>query len=429
MMRFLYTAIYYLAIPFVLLRLLWRSRHTIGYRKRWHERFGFIASTSRDSIWFHAVSVGETLAAIPLITEIHALYASTHDIIVTTTTPTGSALVTQHLKNTVLHTYAPFDIPTAISRFIKRVNPKICIIMETEMWPNLLTGCKKNHIPVILANARLSERSMRHYRFVRTITKYMLDIYQLVAAQGVLDGERFLQLGLDPKKLVISGNVKFDLTIPDEIILSGKKIRAHIGENKKVWIAASTHEGEEAIILNAFLLLREKIPDVFLILVPRHPNRVPKIITLFEQKNISPALRSKNNMDASHCVLIVDTIGELKLFYAASDVAFVGGSLTPIGGHNVIEPAALGLPILSGPHYHNFNEIGKLLLDAGALQIVIDAASIENHVSALFFSADLREKIALSAKKTIEANRGALDKHVQYIQSIISGVGNSVRTA
>ncbi|EKD77711.1 MAG: hypothetical protein ACD_42C00218G0003, partial [uncultured bacterium] len=384
-MRFLYTVIYYLVMPFVLIRLLWRSRHAADYRKRWSERFGYITPiTQGKTIWIHAVSVGETLAAIPLVKSLIKKYHRDYQFIVTTTTPTGSALVTKHLHNLVTHVYAPFDVPSVVLRFLKRSRVALCVIMETEMWPNLLTICHKQHIPIILANGRLSERSCLRYQLIPSLTKQMLGTYHTVATQGVLDGERYLQLGLDPKKLVVAGNIKFDVHIPDELIQQGKNIREQIGIERRVFIAASTHDGEEAIILNAFKKIRAEIPTLFLIVAPRHPDRFQKIADLCRQTQFHISTRSQPSPITQNTdILLVDTIGELQMIYAAADIAFVGGSLVSIGGHNLIEPAALGLPILTGPHLYNFTEISKLLQNAGAAQIVMDASGIADAVIAL----------------------------------------------
>lgn len=417
-MRFLYTVIYYLVMPFVLIRLLWRSRHTADYRKRWNERFGYITPIlAEKTIWVHAVSVGETIAAIPLVKSLIQQYSPEFHIIVTTTTPTGSALVTKHLQNQVTHVYAPFDVPSAVTRFLRRSRVKLCVIMETEMWPNLLTLCKKQHIPIILANARLSERSALRYQLISNLTKQMLSAYHTVAAQGVLDGERFLQLGLDPKKLVITGNIKFDLQIPDELIVLGKNIRQQIGQDRRVLIAASTHEGEDTIVIAAFLKIRQEIPNLFLILAPRHRDRFQKVSEQCRQTNLIVSTRSQQTAITSNTdILFVDTIGELQMIYAAADIAFVGGSLVPVGGHNPIEPAALGLPILTGPNLHNFMEISKLLQNAGAEQIVTDATTLADAVIALCSAKELREKIGQRAQETIETNRGALQKHMECVE-------------
>lgn len=417
-MRTIYTIVYYLIMPFVLIRLLYRSRHTKEYRKRWSERFGYITpDKQQDYIWIHAVSVGETIAAIPLIKLLIQQYHPRYRFLVTTTTPTGSALVIKNLGDQVMHVYAPFDVPSIVARFLRRTRVKLCIIMETEMWPNLLFACKKQHIPILLANGRLSERSCLRYQFISNLTKRMLSAYHTVAAQGVLDGERFLQLGLDPKKLIISGNIKFDIQIPDAFIQQAKKIRAEIGLDRRVFIAASTHDGEETIVLNALKKIHKEIPNLFLILAPRHPDRFQKIAELCTQFKLKIATRSqKTPIESDTDVLLVDTIGELQMIYAAADIAFVGGSLAPIGGHNLIEPAALGLPILTGPNLHNFTEISRLLQNAGAAQIITDSNSIADAVIALCSAKELREKMGKRAQETIEANRGALQKHVECVE-------------
>ena len=421
-MRFIYTIIYYLSMPFVLIRLLWRSRHAAGYRKRWHERFGYINRiTDGDTIWVHAVSVGETIAAIPLIKALLEQYHPQYHIIVTATTPTGSALVTKHFQDQVHHAYTPFDIPTSVRRFLKRARIKFCIIMETELWPNLFATCKQQKIPIVLANARLSERSTLRYQLIAGLTKNMLNSCYMVAAQGVLDGERYLKLGLDPSNLLISGNIKFDMTIADNLIEQGKAIKQQIGHDRCVFIAASTHDNEEAKILEAFQIIRQRIPNLFLVLVPRHANRFQKVAQMCLAANFTTVLRSqKTPIEKSTDILLVDTIGELRMIYAAGDIAFVGGSLVPVGGHNLIEPAALGLPILTGPNLQNFTEISKLLQNAGAVQIVTNTQSIADAVIALCSASALREKIGQCAKDTIETNRGALKKHLDCIASCIA---------
>lgn len=418
-MRQIYTALYYFAIPFILIRLLWRSRHTAGYRKRWSERIGLIKPIPKEkSIWIHAVSVGETIAAIPLIKAIIEKFTD-YTIVVSSTTPTGSALVKKQFGKTVHHVYSPFDTPTSVGRFLKRARPALCIIMETELWPNLLLCCKKNNTPIILANGRLSERSSLRYQLIESLTRQMLAATHMIIAQGVLDGERYLRLGLNPKKLVVSGNIKFDMHIPETEIQKGKAIKSNIG-NKTVFIAASTHETEEATVLNAFKKIRTKIPDAFLILVPRHVDRFQKVYELCVSQNWQTVRRSEGTTITSDTnILLVDTIGELRMIYAAADIAFVGGSLTPVGGHNLIEPAALGLPILTGPNLQNFTQISKLLQNAGAAQIITDANSLAEAVIGLCEAQELREKIGLCAIKTIEANRGALEKHLTHISACL----------
>ncbi len=417
-LRVLYTLAFYLAFPVILLRLLWRSRKNSHYRHRWNERFGYIKRLPPDqkSIWVHAVSVGEAVAAVPLIRELKKRYPKL-TIVVTNTTPTGSAQIKASFNNEILHFFTPFDVSSAINRFIRRTNPELCVIMETEMWPNLLRCLRRKKIPVMLANARLSERSKRNYKFISNITRNMLSTYNVVSAQGLLDGERFIELGLDPKKLMLSGNIKFDITLPADIEIQAKTLREQWGTtHRPTLIAASTHEGEEAILLEAFTLIRKKIPNALLIIVPRHPPRFERVAKLCANSGFNMVSRSKNEMPSAETDIILgDTMGELCLIYATTDVAFVGGSLVPTGGHNLIEPASLALPVLTGPYLHNFTEISKILKSAGAAQIVNDAKSLSIAVIALFSAKELREKIGQCAREVVIENRGALEKHLDWI--------------
>jgi len=421
MLRVIYTLLHYLAIPGILIRLLWRSRHSAGYRKRWNERFGYIKRNlqTNKSIWVHAVSVGEAIAAIPLIKELKARYPE-QSIVVTTTTPTGSVQIRKHLQDQVMHVYTPYDVPSMVNRFLRRSRTRLCIIMETEMWPNLLRCCRKSGIPVILANGRLSERSKLRYQLIAQLTKHMLRSYTAVATQGVLDGERLLSLGLDPKALTVTGNIKYDIRLDNDIANQGRALRlAWNTQHRPTLIAASTHEGEEKIILRAFKILRKKIDNALLVLVPRHPDRFSKVEKLCIQAGFNTTLRSHKKPAAPDThVIIGDTMGELILLYAAADVAFVGGSLANIGGHNVIEPAAIGLPILTGPYLHNFTEISKILQEAGVAQVIADGKSLAKAVIALIASDSLRKKIGERAKEVITANRGALARHMEIIEKI-----------
>lgn len=417
--RRFYTLLHYLCLPAIMVRLLWRSRYTIAYRQRWSERFGYIkrVTETEASIWIHAVSLGEANAAIPLIKELIVRYPQ-YTIVVTTTTPTGSAQIMRHLKGDVMHVYAPYDVPWMVNRFLRRSRTKLCIIMETEIWPNILHCCLNHNIPIFLANARLSERARLRYQLVARLTKVMLRSYSMVSAQGLLDGERLLSLGLDPKRLMVSGNIKFDVQMPDDIKEHGVALRKEWNAlERPIFIAASTHEGEEAIILDAMNDIRQQLPNVLLVLVPRHPDRFPRVEKLCKDRGLKLVLRSLNQIPTAETDLVLgDTMGELLLLYAASDIAFVGGSLVPIGGHNLIEPAAIGLPVLTGPQLHNFTEISRLLQNAGAAQVVSDAKAIASAVNALFSAEELREKMGTRAREVIAANSGALEKHLEWIE-------------
>lgn len=422
-MRYLYTLLLYLAVPFIMLRLLWRSRSIKGYRHRWHERFGHIPTLpGNKNIWIHAVSVGEAITAIPLIKALQQQHPQ-YTILVTTTTPTGSEQVLKHLKNQVVHVYAPYDLPSIINRFLDRCNPTLCIIMETELWPNLLHAIHQRNIPILLANARLSEPSFRNYQRITKLTRQMLANLTWVAAQSDVDGERFTKLGLDHQKLTITGNIKFDLELPDTLLDDGKTLRAHWGDRPTL-IAASTHEGEEAIILQAFKTIQQKYPNALLILVPRHPDRFEKVAKLCQSTGFSIVRRSLNQLpDKNTDILLGDTLGELRLFYTASDIAFVGGSLVPVGGHNLIEPAAVRLPIVTGNYLHNFTAISQLLKNADAALFVDDAASLSNAVIQLLDDRVHSQVMGERAYQVSAANSGALAKHLQWIDN---NLGNAL---
>ena len=420
-MRYLYTLLLYAAMPFILFRLLWRSGRREGYRQRLFERFGYIDFIDQNthSIWIHAVSVGEVIAATPLIKALQKHYPY-HTLMVTTTTPTGSLQVQKNFDiEQVHHVYLPYDLPTTIKRFLARVHPQFAIIMETELWPNLLHYTHQQNIPVLLANARLSERSMQNYRRIDGMIKKMLSKITCVAAQSNADGKRFIRLGLLPERLAITGNVKFDLHIPKSIIQEGKSLRETWG-TRPTLIAASTHDGEETILLKAFHRLRIHFPEAFLILVPRHPDRFAKVARLCEATGFSTVKRSLQQIPTPKTdILLGDTMGELCLLYAASDVAFVGGSLVPVGGHNLIEPAALHLPLISGHYLHNFVAISELLKKANALIIVNDSQSLSNAISQLFQNPKEKNALAERVYQVSAANTGAVVKHIELIQQLI----------
>ncbi|WP_304985884.1 lipid IV(A) 3-deoxy-D-manno-octulosonic acid transferase [Coxiella-like endosymbiont] len=420
LMRYLYTLLFYTALPFLLLRMLWRSWKIKGYRYRLLERFGYIAAlnSNEKSLWLHAVSVGEVIAAIPLIKALLEGYPQ-YTLVVTTTTPTGFEQVYKTFGDRIHHVYFLYDLPGPVNRFLNRIHPQLAIIMETELWPNLLYYSHRKRISILLANARLSERSMHNYRRIAQVTRKMLSQITCVAAQSDLDGKRFLQLGLASNRLLITGNIKFDLHLPESLIDEGKSLRRNWGLRPTL-IAASTHEGEEIIILEAFRQLRHQFQDALLILVPRHPDRFDKVARLCKSTGFSIAKRSLHRIPHSHAdILLGDTMGELRLLYAASDVAFVGGSLIPIGGHNLIEPAAVRLPIISGPNLQNFVAISDLLKTANALIIVSDSKNLFTSVARLFHNPQERKNLGERAYQvsTATANIGALDRHIQWIDA------------
>ncbi|HYF98287.1 MAG TPA: lipid IV(A) 3-deoxy-D-manno-octulosonic acid transferase, partial [Coxiellaceae bacterium] len=363
LIRYFYSLILGLALPFLFVRLWWRSRSNPDYQQRWSERLGFFPrELSSASIWLHAVSLGEAVAATPLIKFLLQRYPDL-PLVITSTTPTGSAYINKHFKDQVIASYLPFDLSFLLKRFLKRAKPKLCIIMETELWPNLLHCCQRQNIHVILANARLSNSSARGYARIKFIVKKMLNSLTWVIAQSDLDAQNFLSLGLQPEKLLVAGNIKFDLQLPDGLQEQALQLRQQLGQDRLIWAAASTHAGEEEIILQAFKRLRINHPNLLLILVPRHADRFDTVAELCGAHVCKVARRSLNEFPTADTdIYLSDTFGEMLLLYAASHMAFVGGSLVPVGGHNLIEPAALALPILSGPNLHNFTKVSELLL-------------------------------------------------------------------
>ena len=423
-MRYFYTFLFYLALPFIFIRLLWRGRQLPAYRKRLGERMGYYPFTLQKSIWVHAVSVGEVLAAIPLIKALKSRHPNTL-FLVTTMTPTGADRVKVALGKSVYHAYIPYDVPDAMSRFLKKMNPIVAIIMETELWPNLIASCNKKQIPICLVNARLSEKSAKGYARIAGLTRNMLQKINIIAAHGEKDAERFVQLGAPKDRISVTGNIKFDLELPQQLVDQSKEIREKLGRDRFIWIAASTHEGEEEKILAAHRLLLKKYPEALLILVPRHPDRFDAVMKLCEQSAFKTVRRSLSSH--SFCeeplsemnVYLGDTMGELLLLYGVSDVAFVGGSLVSRGGHNMLEPGALGKPILTGPYLFNFAEISELFVSANALIKVPDEKTLAEQLDRFIKNPDERTQTGKRALRVMDANRGALQKQLELIEKVL----------
>lgn len=416
-MRYIYNILFYLLIPFILLRLLWRSRKSPGYRKRINERFAFfdIEKNYQGGVIIHAASVGETIAAVPLIRQIQKTYPDL-PITITTMTVTGSHQVKKSFQNSVFHIYVPYDLPDVVQRFFNKTKPKMLIVMETELWPNLLYYAHKKQISVLLANARLSEKSARGYTKIKKFVARMLKNITQIAAQSQPDADRFIKLGMPQDRITITGNIKFDINLSRSSQEAGENLRQQLGANRPTWIAASTHEGEEEIILQAHKQIKNQAPECLLILAPRHPERFAPIAALCKKQDYKVVLRSSNEAsDATTDIFLGDTMGELMKFYAASDVAFIGGSLVPIGGHNFLEPAILNLPIISGPHVFNFTEIAHLLTAKHALILVKNATELATQVINLFADPVLRQEFGANAKAVVNANRGAVEKHMKLI--------------
>ncbi|HSC83364.1 MAG TPA: lipid IV(A) 3-deoxy-D-manno-octulosonic acid transferase, partial [Pseudomonas sp.] len=369
MNRRLYTLILHLALPLICLRLLWRAWRAPAYGRRIGERFAFgLGAFAPGGIWVHAVSLGESIAAAPLIRELLARYPHL-PITVTSMTPTGSERIQALFGSRIQHCYLPYDLPWACKRFLCKVQPQLAVIMETELWPNHIHQCAMRGVPVVLANARLSERSARGYARFTKLTAPMLGELSLIAVQSEAEAERFRQLGARPDCVEVTGSIKFDLSVDPQLQQRATALRAEWGATARpLWIAASTHAGEDEIILAAHRQLLQQFPQALLILVPRHPERFASVFELCTREGFGTVRRSLGvAVTAETQVLLGDTLGELLFLYALADLAFVGGSLVANGGHNLLEPAALGKPLLSGPHLFNFLEIATLLREAGDL--------------------------------------------------------------
>ena len=419
-MRFLYTFLFYLAVPLVLARMLWRGRREPAYRQRWEERFGFYGDPqpSQGVIWFHAVSVGEAEAAFPLIRAMARRFPN-HPILVTTTTPTGSARVRAVLGDTVAHVYLPYDLPDGVSRFLAHFRPCLAVIMETEIWPNLYHACGVRGIPLAIVNARLSTRSAKGYARLGQFTRDTLTNVGLVATQTHADAERFLSVGARGASVKVTGNIKYDLELPPDYFKQATGLRRALFGYRPVWVAASTHEGEEALVLQAFASLRARCPALLLALVPRHPPRFDKVAGLCLAEGLALSRRSLGEGGENAEVFLVDTLGELRLFYAASDIAFVGGSLVPVGGHNVLEPALAGIPVLFGPHMFNFAEAGRRLLEAGGAIQVEDAVDLARRVGELLQDLGAAKRMGENGRAFVEAGRGALGRVEEALAGLL----------
>ena len=417
MARLIYSLVFYLIVPFILLRLLYRAWKAPAYSARWNERFGLFKTPHLNkSIWVHAVSVGETIAAAPLIKSLQQRYPD-RDIVVTTMTPTGSDRVKVLFGDSVYHVYAPYDLPGSVKRFLKKVKPEMLIIMETELWPNIIHYTANSGVPVILANARLSERSAKGYQKVDFIARPMLQQLSRVVAQNEGGAERFKSIGIDADKVFVSGSIKFDFTVDDTLFEQSAALKTAWGESRPVWIAASTHKGEDELVLEAHRKVLEKWPDALLIIVPRHPERFNDVYQLCCKAGYKTVRRGINESSVTALVpvLLGDTMGEMMMFYAASDVAFVGGSLIESGGHNPLEPAALKMPVIMGPHVFNFENICHELSEAGGLKFVGSSVLLADRINEFFEDESYRKEVGLAAYNMVEANRGALGRLLDVI--------------
>jgi 3-deoxy-D-manno-octulosonic-acid transferase len=421
--RFLYNVGWYVFVPAVVLFMLWRSRKQPAYRRRMLERFGYVKRLSgKPVIWVHAVSMGEVIAAEPLVNALLERYPD-HQILVTTITPTGSERVVAAWGNRVEHCYLSYDLYHSVKRFLSRTQPVCGFILETELWPNLYRQAQRRGTKLMLCNARLSEKSMSGYLKVPgpKVINETLACLTVVAAQTEADRQRYVALGANSQTVVVAGNVKFDLKLPDDMPEREAAIRQLFGE-RPVWVAASTHPGEEEIVLAAHRKVLEVVPNALFVLVPRHPDRFKEVAELLKRQQWTSATRSSGARCAAETqVFLGDSMGEMLSFYAASDVAFVAGSFAQVGGHNVLEPAALKKPVVCGPQLYNFERIAEQLRQIEGMRQVEDADALGTVVANWLQDPASAARVGNAAYQLVANNRGALERHLDIIERDILG--------
>lgn len=418
-MRILYNLLtYLLQIPVAAYWLI-RAVANRTYRSGMGQRFGYGYPQMQRCIWIHAVSVGEVQAAAPLVRELRRRFPR-HPLLVTTVTPTGAARVKALFGDTVEHAYIPSELPPAVNRFFASTNPKLALIMETEIWPNLYRGCGVREIPLILVSARISPRSLRGYLKVLPLFRETLSHGIIIAAQSKADAERFRRLGASALRTWVIGNIKFDIELGATLASDGQRLRRQLFGDRPVWIAASTHADEEQYVLDAHASLRTRFPELLLVLVPRHPERFRDVAKLVEQHDLAYTSRTSGESCTGACaVYLLDTMGELPLFYAASDIAFVGGSLVPVGGHNLLEPAALGLPVISGPHVFNAEEIAEMFIENGACRLVRNTGELSAAVENLISDPEAAQQAGDQGRRIVLENRGSLGQLLKLLEPLI----------
>ena len=425
MMRLVYGVLTRVAAPAVFAATLVRAAKHPAYRTHLGERFGLGRRLAVPSIWLHAVSVGEVSATAALVRALHARHPDV-PLVLTTATPTGRAQAATLFGADVEVRFLPYDTAGSVRRFLARIRPLAAIIMETELWPNLLHECGRRGVPVVFASARLAARSVPRYRRFGTLFSAGLR-NAWVAAQSSADADRFIALGADPARTRVVGNLKFDMRPGEAVAESGRELRRRYLGARPVWTAGSTHEGEEELVLGAHAVLERAVRGALLVLVPRHPQRFAGVAALLERRGLVFDRRGRSETVRPEAqVLLLDTMGELTAFYAASDVAFVGGSLVPVGGHNLLEPAALGVPVITGPHTENGPEIARLLIEAGGALEVADGVALAAAAGRLLADPALRERMGESARSFVEAHRGSLARLLALIEPLLAAGGRAL---
>jgi len=413
--RLAYRLLLWLLLPWVFMHLWWRGRRQPAYREHIGERFGWYRSKpAHPVIWLHAVSVGETRAAEPLVRALAARYPG-HELLLTQMTPTGREAAQQLFGGSATIVYLPYDYPDAVARFLAHFMPSLGILMETEIWFNMVTACRRSGIPLLLANARLSEKSARGYDLVAPLTRAALAALTAVSAQTREDAERLVHLGA--RDVEVTGNLKFDVALAPEMLALGTVFKQRIGQ-RPVFLAASTREGEEELVLDALPQIRTK--DLLLVLVPRHPQRFDEVAALLARRNLSYARRSDLGALPPDCqVLLGDSMGEMPAYYAACDLAFIGGSLLPYGGQNLIEACAVGRPLLFGRHMYNFAEASRLAVEAGAAIQIADAAMLAERAGELLVDPAALARMSQAALVFSRAHQGATARNLEICERLL----------
>jgi len=420
-LRYLYSLILYLLTPWVLLRLWRRGARVPAYREHWRERFGLVPEAAHaGAVWIHAVSVGEVRAALPLIRGIQQRWPS-KAVFLTTTTPTGRETIRQLFGETVSSSYLPYDLPAAVGRFLGRVAPAAAIIMETEVWPNLYHELQARGIPLYLVNARLSEASMRRYLKVPGLLKATIRCVSGISAQTEDDAGRFIRLGAKQQQVHVSGNLKFDAELNADFAERAAPLRDSLHNNPYIWIAGSTHPGEEALLVAAHRKVLNKFPRARLLVAPRHPERAQGVALLFRQEGFNARLYSESgSLGETDDIIIVDVLGALCYLYAVANVAFIGGSLCATGGHNPLEAVLAGAPVVTGPAVSNFTDVYEKLITEGAACMVATAAQLGDAVCDWFEHEGARQAAAQAGLKVVEENQGAMQRTLAILEDSLS---------
>ena len=416
MPRLLYSLAFYLAIPFVLLRLLYRSIREPDYRAAIGERFGWSGAQQDRPIWIHAVSAGETIAATPLVKQ---LLEAGHPCLVTNMTPTGRERARTLLGDAVQNCYAPYDLPDAVGRFIATHRPKLMITIDTELWPNTVATCHRMGVPTMLANGRLSQKSATGYSRLSGLVTPMLKSIDRFAVQSQAHAGRFIGLGVEADRVTVTGSIKFD-NHPRDDIAERVEIASQLSMGRPILLGASTHEGEEAALLRSFKAVQDAVPDALLVLAPRHTHRLDQVIASCRGESFEPVLfTSGNAVSASDAVLIIDTMGELDAFYDIASVAFVGGSLVPVGGHNLLEAVVAGTPVVMGSYLRNIEDIAQQFIDAKGMRVVHDQVQLDQTLVTFMTDSESRDNLSSAATSVFELNQGALSQTMNLIMELL----------